>query len=154
MYKKILIVILLAYSVFGGGWLDLLDRPTPEPEPKPAEILNINTPNNKVVDRVQIFSDLITDPTDRAKLAIFNYEFANRVKFYSADSQQVNDVYTLAGKTFFKTSLVDKYNGLAEGLTDLIREIIGDENHTLTLEEKDKLNEYFLGIAWVLIQKG
>lgn len=153
MYKKILIIIFLAYALFGGGWLDLLDNPRPSPEPKPAKILNINTPSGEVSYRVQLFSDLITDPTDRAKLAIFNYEFANRVASYSADSQQVNDIYTIAGKTFFNTSLVDKYNGLAESLTDLIKEIIGDENHNLTQDEKNKLSEYFLGIAWVLIQK-
>lgn len=154
MYKKILVIILLTYGIFGGGLLDLLDKPSPNPEPKPVEILNINTPSTQVANRVQLFSDLITDPTDRAKLAIFNYEFANRVASYDADSQQVNDIYTIAGKTFFNTSLVDKYNGLAESLTDLIKEIIGDENHNLTQDEKNKLSEYFLGIAWVLIQKG
>lgn len=152
MYKKFLVIVLLTYAMFGGGLLDLLDKPTPEPEP--AKILNINTPSNNVANRVQLFSDLVTDPTDRAKLAIFNYEFAKRVASYDADNQQVNDIYTIAGKTFFNTSLVDKYDGLAESLTDLIKEIIGDENHNLTQDEKNKLSEYFLGIAWVLIQKG
>lgn len=154
MYKNILVFILLVYSIFGGGLLDLLDRPKPTPEPKPAKILNINTPTSEVANRVKIFSSLVNDPTDRAKLAIFNYEFANRVGSYNASSQEVNDVYTIAGKSFFNNTIVDKYDGLSESLTNLLKEIIGDENHKLTQNEKNKLSEYFLGIAWVLIQKG
>ena len=154
--KNFLIILLLVYGVFGGGLLDLLDNPTPTPvpEPKPAKILNINKPSDKVIARVQGICDSITDPSDRAKLAIFNYEFAKRVTSYEADTQQVNDVYSLAGKMFFKKSLVDKYSGLAENLTDLMKEILGDVNHDLTQDEKNKLSEYFLGIAWVLIQGG
>jgi hypothetical protein len=152
--RNALIIIFLVYGLFGAGFLDLLDKPEPEPAPPPTKILNINTPTSEIANRVQIFSNLITDPTDRAKLAIFNYEFANRVGSYSASSQEVNDVYTIAGKTFFNNTLVDKYNGLSESLTDLLKEIIGDENHELTQNEKNKLSEYFLGIAWVLIQKG
>ena len=81
MYKNVLAVVLLIYSAFGTGWLDLLDRPTPKPEPTPppAKILNVDTPSQEVQDRVAIFSEIITDPNDRAKLAIFNYEFAKRV---------------------------------------------------------------------------
>ena len=154
MYKKILIVALLAYAIFGSGLLDMLDKPAPKPEPAPAKILNIDTPSTQVLNRVKIFSNIVTDPTDRAKLAIFNYEFANRVASYNASSQQVNDVYTLAGKTFFQNTLVDKYSGLAEKITGILEYTIGDENHELTQDEKNKLKEYFLGIAWVLVQGG
>ena len=103
---------------------------------------------------MQGICDSITDPSDRAKLAIFNYEFANRVASYNANSQQVNDVYTLAGKTFFKNTLVDKYDGLAEKITGILKHVMGDENHELSQDEKNKLKEYFLGIAWVLVQGG
>ncbi len=145
--------MLLLYAVFGSGLLDLLDRPMPKPEPKPPEkILNIDTPTETVKNRVKVFSDIVTDPTDKAKLAIFNYEFAKRVEGYETTSQQVNDVYALAGKTFFKGSLVDKYDGLAEEIVKLLEEIIGTENHNLTLAEKQQLSEYFLGVSWVLIQ--
>lgn len=151
--KKIIAVGLLLYAVFGSGLLDLLDRPMPEPQPKPPEkILNIDTPSETVIARVSLFSDLVTDPTDRAKLAIFNYEFAKRIEGYSTTSQQVNDVYALAGKTFFKGSLVDKYDGLAEEIVKLLQEIMGEENHALTLVEKQELSEYFKGVSWVLIQ--
>ena len=37
---------------------------------------------------------------------------------------------------------------------NLLVKILSDENHTITTEEKQSLNEYFMGIAWILIQKG
>lgn len=153
MYKRFLALVLLVYGVFGTGWLDLLDKPLPEPEP-PAKILNINTPSEAVKERVEIFAQLITDPSDKAKIAIFNYDFAQRVVGYETTAQQVNDVYSLAGKLFFEKTLVDKYEGLSEEIVMLLQECMTDENHVLTKDEKYKLNEYFTGVAWILIQKG
>ncbi len=156
MYKKILSIVLLMYATFGTGWLDLLgdiDLPIPNPAP-PAAILKIESPSQEVQDRVAVFSDMITDPSDRAKIAIFNYEFANRVLDYSATVQNVNDVYTLAGKTFFSESLVNKYEGLAQEIVSLLSECMGEEEHSITADEKVKIHDYFLGVAWSLIQKG
>jgi len=155
MYKNILAIILLLYAVFGEGLFDIADKPSPTPEPNPAsKILDIDKPFDKIIKDVSVFSDLITDPSDRAKIAIFNHEFAQRILTYNTDVQQVNDVYSLAGQIFFKKSLVDKYDGLSERIKDLLIKILSDENHTITTEEKQSLNEYFMGIAWVLIQKG
>lgn len=154
MYKKILSIVLLVYATFGTGWLDLLDIEFPSPTPPPAAILNIDLPSQVVKERVAIFSELVTDPSDRAKLAIFNYEFANRVLDYSATVQDLNDVYTLAGKTFFQNSLVNKYDGLSAEIVSLLSECVGEEEHSITAEEKVKTHEYFLGVAWSLIQKG
>lgn len=150
MAKNILAILLLIYSVFGAGLFDLLDKPEPKPEPV-VEILNIDKPSGDVLNRVKEFSDIITDPNDRAKIAIFNHEFAARVISYETTSQQVNDVYAMAGKIFFKKTLVDKYDGLAEKIVSLLEEIMTDENHAVSLEEKNKINEYFMAIAWVLI---
>ena len=63
MYKNLLAVVLLVYSVFGLGWLDILDQPfpKPKPEPAPAKILNVNTPSAEVERRVSIFSEIVTD---------------------------------------------------------------------------------------------
>ena len=152
MYKNILAVTLLLYSFFGGGLLDLLDRPIPEPDPKPpVKILDIAKPSEDVISRVNVFSDIVTDPSDRAKLAIFNYEFSQEVVSYKATSQQANDIYTLAGKIFFKDTLVDKYDNLSEEIVKLMKEIMGDDVHSLKETEKQKLNEYFMAVAWVLI---
>tara|TARA_B100000131_G_C18065527_1_gene592311 strand:- start:558 stop:1019 length:462 start_codon:yes stop_codon:yes gene_type:complete len=153
MYKNIFIVLLLIYAFFGDGILDLLDTPIPKPDPKP--IIDVQSPTSEeVYNYVQAFEGLVTDPTDKAKLAIFNYEFAERVIKYDATSQDINDVYTLAGKIFFKDTLVNKYKGLSETITEMIVECIGEEDHVLTTEEKNKLHDYFMGVAWVLIQKG
>lgn len=153
MYKRFLALVLVVYGVFGTGWLDLLDRPLPDPKP-PAKILTIQTPSEIVQKRVEIFANLISDPTDKAKIAIFNYDFAQRVVNYETTAQQVNDVYSLAGKMFFNNTLVDRYEGLSEEIVLLLKECMTDENHVLTQDEKQKLNEYFTGVAWILIQKG
>lgn len=156
MKKLILSIVslsLILYAMFGGGLLDILDKPTPNPTPAPISILNIDKPSPEILERVKIFSELISDPTDRAKIAIFNYEFANSLVNYDTDIQKLNDVYVLAGKKFFKSSIVGKYKSLPDAITSLIKDVTGEENHTLSAEEKAKLNQYFLGVAWVLIQK-
>jgi hypothetical protein len=153
MYKNIIAIALILYAIFGSGLVDLLKNIKPIPQPQPASILNIDKPTNDVILRVERFSNLITDPTDRAKIAIFNYDFANRIKTWNTNNQQVNDVYTLAGKIFFQESLVNKYSGLSTEITDLLKELLTDDNHVLSEEEKNKVNQYFSGIAWVLIQR-
>jgi len=154
MYKNILAIMLLLYAVFGEGLLDNLDKPEPKPEPNPAaKILNIDKPSDIVLGDVSIFSDLITDPNDRAKIAIFNYEFAERVLSYDADVQQINDVYSLAGKLFFKNTLVNKYEGLSEEIQQLLEKLLTDENHSISTKEKESINKYFMGISWILINE-
>ena len=150
--KGIVALLLLIFSVFGGS-LDLSNI-LPKPEPPNAAILVIETPSEEVLDRVEIFSTIVTNPDDRAKLAIFNYEFASRINGYSTSSQQVNDVYSLAGKTFFKSDLVDKYDNLAEEIIKLMEDVIQTDNHILSVQEKEQLSKYFMGVAWVLINKG
>lgn len=155
MYKNIVALLLIVYAIFGGGLIDQLKNviPTPSPEPIPAAILNIDRPTEDIIYRVEKFSTLISDPTDRAKIAIFNNDFASRIKEWQANNQQVNDVYTLAAKIFFQDSIVNKYKGLSTEITDLLKELLTDDNHILTSEEKNKVSEYFNGIAWVLIQR-
>lgn len=164
MNKRILAIALLVYSVFGGGLLDTLDLSNIIPNNTPeVKIIDVSKPSDKIAERVQVFSGLITDQEDKEKIAIFNYEFANRVTGYETTSQQINDVYTLAGKTFFKDSLVNKYDGLAEEIIKLMEECMnadrdkekdGTENFILTDKEKNLLSDYFSGVAWVLVEKG
>lgn len=120
---------------------------------KPVILLNIDKPTNDILINVEPISKLITDPTDRAKLAIFNQEFSNRILNYAADNQQTNDVYVLAASYFFKDSLNDKYANLDKELIKLLESIIGSDNHILSEEEKINISKHFLGLAWSLIQK-
>jgi len=113
--------------------------------------LNIDKPSASVLETVKPVSQLITDPTDKAKFAIFNQEFAKRVINYKADIQQINDVYVLAASAFFKDSLRDKYEDLDVKLVDLIKSITTEDNHKLSQEELTKISEYFMGLSWSLI---
>lgn len=119
----------------------------------PVVVLNIEKPTDEIIQLVTPISNLITDPTDRAKLAIFNQEFANRIVSYNTNNQQTNDVYVLAGAKFFKETLVDKYPELDLELVKLIESSIGNDNHILTNEEKLDISKKFMGLAWSLIQK-
>lgn len=120
---------------------------------KDIQLIQVDKPTQEIIEIVAPVSHLITDPTDRAKLAIFNQTFANRVKGYDTDLQQVNDVYVLAGSHFFENTLVDKYKDLDTSLISLIEKAAGTDNHKLTDQEKEKLASYFMGLAWSLIQK-
>lgn len=127
------------------------------PESKPAVddaiLLNIEKPSQEIIELVSPISNIVTDPTDRVKLAIFNQEFGNRVKAYNSDVQQVNDVYVLAASNFFKESLRNKYEQLDVLLVDLLAKACTTDNHTLTQQEKDLLSSYATGLSWALIQK-
>jgi len=117
-------------------------------------ILNIDKPTETILSIVAPISSVVTDPTDRAKLAIFNQDFANRVKNYDADTQQINDLYSIAASEFFGSSLDNKYKNLDVLLVELIKTCCsGEDNHKLIQEEKDKLSSHFMGLAWSLIQK-
>lgn len=116
-------------------------------------ILDIKKPSESVLNAVTPVSKLITDPTDRARLAIFNQEFANRILGYTTDNQKTNDVYVLAAKHFFNSSLSKKYAGLDSGIVEILKSSIGEENHILSQQEKEDVSNKFMGLAWSLIQK-
>lgn len=150
--KNVIALILVGI----GLWMQfgyLVPMPNIKPKPDVA-ILNIDKPNEYILNLVQPVSDLVTDPTDRAKLAIYSQEFANRIKKYDIELQQINDVLALAAKEFFQDSMNDKYVGLDDGIIKLITTSAGtDDNHKLTDDEKLKLSETFMGFAWTLIQR-
>jgi hypothetical protein len=127
----------------------------PDLSPKPnVAILDIDKPNDKVLELVQPVSDLVTDPTDRAKMAIYSQEFANRINKYDIQLQQVNDILSLSAKEFFQDTIKDKYVGFDDAIVNLIMQSAGgDENHKLTDSEKGELSSVFMGLAWSLIQR-
>lgn len=123
---------------------------------KPSEntvVLNIDKPSDDIISLVEPISKLVSDPTDRAKLAIFNQEFATRVLTYNTNNQQTNDVYVLAASHFFQSSLLDKYENLDTELVKLLESSIGNDNHILSESEKLDISKKFMGLAWALIEK-
>lgn len=146
-FKNLIGLGLILFGIF------LAVQNTPKVDNTPVVLLDIEKPNDQILSVVQPISNLITDPTDRAKLAIFNQDFAKKILNYSSDNQQTNDVYVLAGSYFFKDSLKDKYANLDIELVKLLESIIGTDNHILSLEEKTQISNHFMGLAWSLIQK-
>jgi hypothetical protein len=116
-------------------------------------ILNIDKPEETILNLVTPIATIVTDPTDRAKLAIFNQEFSSRVPNYNTDNQHINDLYVLAAKKFFKGTIANKYENLDTSLKDMFELIITADNHQLSEEEKQKVSKTFSGFAWALIQK-
>lgn len=139
--RLIIGLIIIAFALYS---------PSPKIE---VNLLNIDKPTPDIIEAVDPLSKLITDPTDRAKIAIFNHVFSSRVKTYDTDLQQLNDVYVNAASNFFGDTIVDKYKNLDSMIVSLIEKSTGTENHKLTDEEKQKLSVNFMGLAWSLVQK-
>jgi hypothetical protein len=155
MQKFLNVKNIIALVLIGIGLTMQLGPLLPNISPKPdVAILNIDKPNERILTLVQSTSDIITDPTDRAKMAIYSQEFATRVKNYDAQLQQVNDVLSISAKEFFNGTMSDKYSGLDDKIINLITSACGgDDNHKLTETEKVELSEVFMGLAWALIQR-
>lgn len=116
-------------------------------------VIDIEKPEQSVVILTQPIANLVTDPTDRVKIALFNQEFSKRVQVYTIDNQKTNDLYVLAAEYFFEGSIRGKYPTLDKAVVSLLESSIGDENHILTEEEKLDLSKKFIGLAWALTQK-
>ena len=146
-------IIGLAVIIIGLFWVQIQERiPDIVPDNTPSVAITIDEPSQEIKEKVSSIADLVTDEKDRLNLCIFNKVFAERVGSYDADAQQINDVYTEAAKIFFGETLKGKYEGYGSGVTDLMSDVVGDENHKLTKEEKDELSNIFNGLAWHLNQ--
>jgi hypothetical protein len=147
--KNLIAVALILFGIV----VAVTNAPKPIIDEDEIAILDIKQPSPEILALVSPTAKLITDPTDRAKLAIFNQEFATRIRDYTTDNQKTNDVYVLAASYFFKDGLKDKYDNLDNSIVKLLESSIGDENHILTDEEKSDITAKFMGLAWALIQK-
>jgi hypothetical protein len=124
-----------------------------KPDNPDVVVIDIEKPEQNVLTLTQPISNLVTDPTDRIKLALFNQEFSKRVFAYTTDNQKTNDLYVLAAEYFFQGSLRGKYPTLDKAVVSLLESSIGEENHILTEEEKLDLSKKFIALAWSLTQK-
>jgi len=144
-------IIGLAVIVVGIFWVQIQEGiPDIVPNDNIPVVITIDEPSQEIKEKVSSIADLVTDEKDRLNLCIFNKIFAERVKDYEADAQQINDVYTEAAKCFFGETLRGKYEGYGSKVTKLMSDILGNENHTITQKEKDELSNVFNGLAWSL----
>lgn len=114
------------------------------------DIIKVDKPSEEVVNKISSTADVVTDSKDRMYLAVFNYVFSDRVSRYEASSQQINDVYVKAAKNRFGASMKGKYSGLSDGIEGMFKSILGDENHSVSKEEKEALKTHFSALAWKL----
>lgn len=148
MNRTVIGVVIILIGLFWPQIVERIPEITPTPEPNNPAVIEISEPTPSVLEKVSSLASLVTDEDDRLNLAIFNKIFSDRVTKYSGDTQQINDVYVAAAKYVFADSLKGKYLGYSSGLTELMRQIMGEENHELTEEEKLMLQEYFSALAW------
>ena len=130
-----------------GLFLPVIQERIPDFTPKPDDD-KIVKPDEKILEKVSSIAEKVTDSKDRTDLFAFNKVFSDRVTEYSADAQQINDIYTEAGKIFFEDRLRGKYDGLSDDMVALMVSILGSENHVVSEEEKDKLADHFYGLSW------
>jgi len=114
-------------------------------------IVSISKPDDVILKKVSRVANLVTDKNDRDSLGIFNWIFSKRIESYDLDSQQVNDIYVGAAKEVYGDSLKGKYEGYGQGVTNLMKDALGTENHSVTNEEKTKLKTDFHGFAYCLV---
>lgn len=145
------VAIGLALVFLGLFWPQIQERiPDLLPKPKPAYVV-VEPESDEIKQKASSVASLVTDNDSRLLLAVFNQTFAERVIEYEADAQQINDLYVEAARNVFGDSMRGKFEGYSEGLTALLKDILGTENHTVTEEEKAQLNQVFSGLAWALL---
>ena len=149
---KIAVALGLLWFVFYGSIPSIIN-PIPDEIDEVGAIINIDKPSDEIIQQVKPVADLVSETEDKAKIALFNYEFANRVTNYNTDVQQLNDLYTDAASRFFEDTLKGKYENLPVELKKLFSSVTTDDNHVLSQEEKQKIKELFTGLSWALIER-
>lgn len=125
----------------------------PEDNPINFNVLDLEKPSTDILEVVKPISKLVTNTADKAKMAVFNQEFGKRILSYNVDAQQVNDVYAAAAACFFQDSMNDKYDGLSEGIIELMKSVVSEDNARLTETQKLQMSKNFLGLSWSLTQE-
>ena len=133
--------LVIFFSLFGASLTDVIDEPID---------IGLEKPTEQIIEEVEEVSNIVTSQEDKVSLAIFNKIFADRLVSYDTNQQQLNDVYVLAAKNYFKDSLKNKYDDLDNFLIKTLQSVTGDQIHVLSDQEKSDLQEKFYGISWCL----
>ena len=109
-------------------------------------------PEDSLLEMTLPVANLVSDKQDKATLALFNNEFADRILLYpeKMNTQELQNVYALAGASLYEKSLSSKYENLGKKLESLIADVVGHEEHMLSLEEAEKLSKIFKALSWNL----
>jgi hypothetical protein len=114
--------------------------------------LKIPAPSSSVSSKVSSAAKLVTKKQDKIKFAIFNHIFSERISDYEIDTQKLQDIYVLAAKKYFGGELKDKYSELDVKLTELFKNLLGEDNKILSDTDKKLVSEHFSGLAYKLVR--
>lgn len=117
-------------------------------------VVSIEPPPEKALIELTLpVAKLITDKEDRATLAVFNKEFADRLpKYVDINTQQLQDIYVASGAEIFGKALSTKYEKLGSSITSLFSGVIGQDEHSLSKDEANSLSNIFKALSWNLTQ--
>lgn len=152
MNKHVKFLIGISFIVAGFFSKSIEDKLFISKEPSIAQVLEIKEPSKEILDKVSSAKDSIADKDVREKLSLINYELSKRVKSYESDPESMLKVLNKVQKDISEGKWIGKYKEYKDKFPNsLIQEIVGDLNASyMTEEEKEKLSEVLLGLAWVL----
>ena len=115
------------------------------------DTLQIEEPAENLLEDSKGILAIVTDPKDRAVLAMFNKEFSERILAYDGTVQNYNDVYVDAISSVFDDRLL-AYNGLSNFTQASFAKVVGTKNGFVTAPERAALSKVYEAQAWVLGQ--
>ena len=139
-------LVIVAIGLFWGDIKEVVPNVIPDSRP----LVQITKPPDKNIEKASSTAKLITDNNDKLKLCIFNNVFATRLLGYECTAQNLNDIYVLAAKKVFGDSLRGKYDGFSEGVSKLLVDTMGTDNHKLAEEEKKEIALDFTALSYLL----
>lgn len=151
MNIRLLLGLVLMVVALGLPYIKDAIPAIPLPDgPSITETLNIPMPEIKYLEKSKSL-DNVSNKDDRVSLALFTYEFANRVPRYETDVQTYNDIYAYAAKKIYQDTMVGKYDNIREFVgSKALESVLGDRNGYVTDDQKQELSNQFMSHAWVL----
>jgi len=123
-------------------------------EPSVAQVLNIQEPDKDILKIVEGADKIVTNKQDKEKMAMLNFEFAQRLKGYDCKPEEMIQVWNHVARFVSEGKWKDKYPDLFPTYTsNMIQSVTTDANSVVTEKEKDLISEKFNGLSWVLGDK-
>lgn len=123
-------------------------------EPSVAQVLNIQKPDEEILKLVQPADKIVGDEQDKEKMAMLNFEFAQRLKGYDCKPEEMIQVWNHVARFVSEGKWGAKYPKFFESYTDkMIQSVTTDANSVVTEKEKELISEKFNGLSWVLGDK-
>ena len=83
MFKNIVAILLISVGLFSEPLVEYATDPGYK-----ADVLQIKRPTSKAISASSKINNIVTEESDRVKLAIFNYHFATNIISYDTTVQK------------------------------------------------------------------